>query len=59
MYAAQNHGGRRPDRIRRGVVEATWMAVIAGLVLGGLLIAFGAPMVRLFIGEGSDDVVDE
>lgn len=35
------------------------MAVVAGLVLGGLLIAFGAPMVRLFIGEGSDDVVDE
>ena len=58
MYAAQNHGGRRPDRTRRGVVEATWMAVGAGLVLGGLLIAFGAPMVRLFIGDGSDDVVD-
>ncbi|MBS0023617.1 MATE family efflux transporter [Microbacterium paraoxydans] len=58
MYAAQNHGGRRPDRIRRGVVEATWMAVAAAVVLGGLLIAFGAPMVRLFVGEGSDDVVD-
>ncbi|MBT2496163.1 MATE family efflux transporter [Microbacterium sp. ISL-59] len=58
MYAAQNHGGRRPDRIRRGVVEATWMAVAAGVVLGGLLIALGAPMVRLFIGAGSDDVVD-
>ncbi|MFK3677484.1 MATE family efflux transporter [Microbacterium sp. NPDC090218] len=58
MYAAQNHGGRRPDRIRRGVVEATWMAVGAGVVLGGLLIAFGAPMVRLFIGSGADDVVD-
>jgi len=57
MYAAQNHGGRRPDRIRRGVVQATWMAVGAGVVLGALLIAFGAPMVRLFIGEGSDDVV--
>lgn len=58
MYAAQNHGGRRPDRIRRGVVEATWMAIAAGLVLGGLLIAFGVPMVRLFVGEGSDDVVE-
>jgi len=58
MYAAQNHGGRRPDRIRRGVKEATWMAIAAGLVLGGLLVAFGAPMVRLFVGEGSDEVVD-
>ncbi|MFS0910925.1 MATE family efflux transporter [Microbacterium sp. 179-I 3D2 NHS] len=58
MYAAQNHGGRRPDRIRRGVVEATWMSIVAGLVLGGLLVAFGAPMVRLFVGDGSDEVVE-
>jgi putative MATE family efflux protein len=58
MYAAQNHGGRRPDRIRRGVIEATWMAIVSGVVLGGLLIAFGATMVRLFVGEGSDEVVD-
>jgi len=58
MYAAQNFGARRPDRIRRGVIQAVWMSVAAGLVLGGLLIAFGTPLVRLFVGDGSDDVVD-
>jgi putative MATE family efflux protein len=57
MYSAQNHGGRRPDRIRRGVVEAAWMAVGSAIVLGGLLVAFGSIMVRLFVGEGSDEVV--
>jgi len=57
MYAAQNLGGRRPDRIRRGVVEATWMAVAGGAVIGVLIIAFGVPMVRLFVGDGSDEVV--
>ncbi|WP_341940902.1 MATE family efflux transporter [Microbacterium sp. LWH10-1.2] len=57
MYTAQNLGGRRPDRIRRGVVEATWMAVAAGAVIGIVIIAFGVPMVRLFIGDGSDEVV--
>ena len=57
MYAAQNLGGRRPDRIRRGVIEGTWMAIAAGLALGALIIAFGTPMVRLFVGEGSDEVV--
>jgi len=59
MYAAQNLGGRRPDRIRRGVVEAAWMAIIAGALIGIVIIAFGAPMVRLFIGDGSDGVVDD
>ncbi|AXL13514.1 MATE family efflux transporter [Microbacterium foliorum] len=57
MYAAQNLGGRRPDRIRRGVIEGTWMAVITGALLGALIIAFGTSMVRLFVGEGSDEVV--
>ena len=57
MYTAQNLGGRRPDRIRRGVVEGTWMAIAAGIALGVIIIAFGTPMVRLFVGEGSDEVV--
>ncbi|WP_426187016.1 MATE family efflux transporter [Microbacterium sp. TWP3-1-2b2] len=58
MYVAQNFGGRRPDRIRAGVVQATWMALIASLVLGAVLIAFGTHVVRLFVGDGSDEVVE-
>lgn len=57
MYAAQNLGGRRPDRIRRGVVQAVWMSVFASLALGVLLVSFGTQMVRVFIGDGSDQVV--
>ncbi|BDZ54595.1 MATE family efflux transporter [Agromyces marinus] len=58
MYTAQNLGGGRPDRIRRGVVQATWIAITASLVLGAILVAFGTAMVRLFVGDGADDVVD-
>ncbi|MDQ4214877.1 MATE family efflux transporter [Microbacterium capsulatum] len=57
MYTAQNLGGRRPDRIRRGVKEAVWMAVVTAVLLGALLVLFGSVMVRLFIGSGSDEVV--
>lgn len=57
MFVAQNYGGQRPDRIRTGVVQAVWMSIAASVILGGILIAFGAPMVRVFIGAGSDDVV--
>ncbi|WP_127795002.1 MATE family efflux transporter [Agromyces sp. LHK192] len=57
MYAAQNIGAGRPDRVRRGVVEATWMALAASLVLGVVLVLFGTFLVRLFVGEGSDEVV--
>ena len=58
MYVAQNFGAGRPDRIRRGVVQATWIAVIAGIILGGLLVAFGAQLVRLFVGTGAEEVVE-
>ena len=58
MYAAQNLGARRPDRIRRGTIQALWMAVITSLVLGAIMICFGEPVVRLFVGDGADDIVD-
>ncbi|MFH8250438.1 MATE family efflux transporter [Microbacterium sp. B2969] len=58
MYVAQNHGGGRPDRIRRGVAQATWISVGAAIVLGALMIAFGAALVQLFVGDGSGEVVD-
>ncbi|WP_104475421.1 MATE family efflux transporter [Microterricola pindariensis] len=57
MFAAQNLGGRRPDRIRRGVAQAVWMAIGTAIVVGALLILFGEQMVRLFVGDGSDAVV--
>lgn len=58
MYAAQNLGARRPDRIRRGTIQAIWMAVIASLALGVVMVAFGEHAVRLFVGDGADEVVD-
>lgn len=58
MYVAQNFGGRRPDRIREGVKQATWMALIASVILGVVLIAFGTHLVRLFVGDGADEVVE-
>jgi len=56
MFVAQNFGGGRPDRIRRGVVQGTWMAVGAAVLLGATFIAFGSSLVRLFVGEESDAV---
>jgi putative MATE family efflux protein len=57
MYAAQNLGARRPDRIRRGTIQALWMAVITSVVLGAIMICFGEPVVRLFVGDGAERVV--
>lgn len=58
MYTAQNLGGRRPDRIRRGVVQAVWISLVAALLLGVVLVSFGTHMVRLFVGDGAEEVVE-
>ncbi|MFC7787834.1 MATE family efflux transporter [Microbacterium sp. MAHUQ-60] len=58
MYAAQNLGAGRPDRIRRGTIQAIWMSVVAAVALGVIMITLGAPAVRLFVGDGADRVVE-
>jgi putative MATE family efflux protein len=58
MFAAQNLGGGRPDRIRRGVLQACWLAVAGSVALGALLVTSGSTLVRLFVGDDAQDVVD-
>jgi putative MATE family efflux protein len=58
MFVAQNLGGARADRIRHGVIQSLWLATIASVILGGLLIVSGTALVRIFVGDGSDSVVD-
>ncbi|WP_066583459.1 MATE family efflux transporter [Cellulomonas timonensis] len=57
MFVAQNHGAGRPDRIRQGVAQGVWISVAGAVVLGAVLIAAGAPIVRLFVGQGEEEVV--
>lgn len=56
-FAAQNLGGGRPDRIRRGVLQGVVMAVAGALVLGVVLVTAGSHIVGLFVGPGEERVV--
>lgn len=58
MFVAQNFGAGRGDRIRQGVNQATVMSVILSVVLGLIMIFFGIALVRVFVGDGSAEVVE-
>jgi putative MATE family efflux protein len=58
MYAAQNLGARRPDRIRTGVRQALWLTVGGAATFGVVVAAFGSTLVRLFVGDDAARVVD-
>ncbi len=57
MYAAQNLGARRPDRIRTGVVQALGLTVGGAALLGLIVVVAGSALVRVFVGDGEAQVV--
>ena len=56
-YVAQNRGARQWQRIRVGVFRISVISVAMGLLLGGLVLAFGTNLARLFFSDGNDGVV--
>ncbi|WP_129338165.1 MATE family efflux transporter [Cellulomonas endophytica] len=58
MFVAQNHGAGRPDRIREGVRQSLWLSVAGSVLIGGVVVLGGAPLVRLFVGPDQERVVD-
>ena len=50
-FLAQNHGARKPDRIRKGYKSAMGVVLIWGVFCTVLLIFFPEPVFRLFITE--------
>lgn len=57
MFAAQNLGGRRPDRVRTGVLQALWITMAGSVVVGAVVALAGGTLVRLFVGPGEETVV--
>lgn len=49
-FAAQNFGARRYDRIRKGVRQTMGFSCALSVLMGALMILFGVPLCRLFVG---------
>jgi putative MATE family efflux protein len=55
-YSAQNHGARRMDRIKTGVVQCACMACSYAIVTGVLYFFFGRNLSALFLGAEPEAV---
>lgn len=56
-FAAQNHGARQYVRIRVGVAQTCLMSAGFAVAVGALNILAGPWLVRLFVGQGQEEVV--
>lgn len=57
MFAAQNVGARRPDRVRQGVVQGLGLALVCSLAIGAVILAAGGRIVGLFLGTTAPEVI--
>jgi putative MATE family efflux protein len=57
-YTAQNYGARAYARIRRGVFQTCLMSVGFSVAIAMINILFGPTLVRLFVGQGEEHVVE-
>ena len=56
-YVGQNYGAGRYDRIRMGTRKAVSMGLLSALLTGVLVFLLAEPMIRIFIPDGTAEVV--
>lgn len=57
VYAGQNYGARKPDRLRSGLSAALKIVVWMSLPLAVVLLLFGTRLSRLFLSDPSGPVI--
>jgi putative MATE family efflux protein len=57
-FLAQNNGGGRTDRLRKGFFTGLKMEVIYSLIMGVIIFIFARPFVTVFVGNEGVRVVD-
>ena len=56
-YAGQNIGAGLPLRVHQGLKDGCLVAVVYAWLAAAFCIALGAPLIRLFVGDGESTVV--
>ena len=57
-FTAQNFGAKKFDRINDGVKKTVWMSCSFSVAVAIFNIFLGADLIRLFVGEGQEQIVE-
>lgn len=57
VYAGQNYGAKKMDRIEQGVKACHVMNVVTSIVLGLVIVFLGKPMTGVFLENPSEEIV--
>jgi len=57
IFIAQNHGAKKPERIRTGIRSAIKIITIYGLVVSALIILFAKPLMGIFIKSSETEIL--
>lgn len=59
IFAAQNYGARRPDRIRKGIRAAFLTSFVFSVLVSLCVFVFARPLMRLFIDAADTAAIEE
>jgi putative MATE family efflux protein len=57
VYAGQNYGAKKPERIREGVRAGIKLELLASVILGAVIVLFGRAIAALFLTEPSEELL--
>ena len=57
-FASQNYGAQKMDRVRKGIIQGTGIAVGYGVIAGVIMILAGRTMCTLFVDGSNTQILD-
>lgn len=57
VYASQNHGAGKAERVRQGVRASLQLSLVVSTVLGGFLLICGRQMAGMFLSSPSEEIM--
>ena len=56
-FVAQNHGAKKPERIRAGIRSAIWTTTLFSLLVSAIVFVFAGPLLGIFIAPGETEIL--
>ncbi len=59
LFISQNHGAKRPDRVRVGILTAVRVSVLFCIIISSVVWIFAHPLMQIFVDAGEHAIIAE
>ena len=59
LFISQNHGAKRPDRVKMGIHTAVRVSIIFCIIISAIVWIFARPLMQIFVNAGENAIIME